>query len=1112
MSKAFDFQWQITVPKILRDGIVAHRYIEEAGVCDYDCIVKVDDYGFFIYWKSDGKDGQLIDCSEVSEVLLGSLPKDMRLLTEIESRCQSQIDRKIFTVCSGLDLINVTYNNFVAESEEEAKTWVDALMSVIHNYKANHICPMTCLKKHWMRLSFLVSPSGNIPVRSLMKTFASGKNEKIVMQTLKDLGLASGKTDEIEREDFTFEKFCDLYHKICPRSDIEKLFSEMLFGKGKPFWTWQQFVNFLNERQRDDRLNEILYPFFDRKRVKQLIDTYEVIEEFKSAEQLSLSGLCRYLMSDDNPPVFLDRLDIYHDMDQPLAHYYINSSHNTYLIGRQFGGKSSVEMYRQVLLAGCRCIELDCWDGKGEEQEPIITHGKAMCTDILFIDVIKAIKDTAFVTSEYPIILSFENHCSKPQQYKLAKYCEDIFGDLLLKKPIDSHPLEPGVPLPSPNSLKRKILIKNKRLKPDVEKVQLEMFYQGQDKAILDFNESEEPVENAGHPPIVDDGSKELTPDEETALMVNYQYTGATTNIHPLLSSFINYAQPIKFQGFNAAEEKNIHYQMSSFNESAAIGCLKQAAIEFVNYNKRQMSRIYPKGGRVDSSNYMPQIFWNAGSQMVALNFQTSDLSMQINQGKFEYNGNCGYLLKPDFMRRKDRTFDPFSESPVDGVIAAHCSVEVISGQFLSDKRVGTYVEVDMYGLPSDTIRKEFRTRIVPNNGLNPVFNEEPFVFRKVILPDLAILRIGVYEETGKLIGQRILPLDGLQSGYRHILLRTESNFPLSLPMIFCRIVLKTYVPEGFGDLVDALSSPIQFLTQAEKRSKQLQQLGIEEADINDNSNNVNNNNNINSNNNNNNNNAAATKRQENNVSCNIPQSATMNSLMKIDDVTLEDVYTSRDFIKIKKKLDKEMAKLQKKHVKEKIKFYQKQFKECEKLLAGCEKEASKVGKNSKKWLVGRVCVCVCVEIEITNAADRLSSSHQSKLQELIAEQTIAYTELIRNQTNTEFELQASQAKIKLDHVTSFLRERQELQMKALLTKNDKENKELKTKQAKHSMDCSKNIQADKNIKNKAERDRQNISFHIIYNNYYYLHTHTHTRTHAHARTHTQTYQGNERE
>ena len=40
---------------------------------------------------------------------------------------------------------------------------------------------------------------------------------------------------------------------------------------------------------------------------------------------------------------------------------------------------------------------------------------------------------------------------------------------------------------------------------------------------------------------------------------------------------------------------------------------------------------------------------------------------MQLNQGKFEYNGNCGYQLKPEFMRMNDKVFDPFSETPVDG-------------------------------------------------------------------------------------------------------------------------------------------------------------------------------------------------------------------------------------------------------------------------------------------------------------------------------------------------------------------------------------------------------------------------------------------------------------
>nr|CAD7451301.1 unnamed protein product [Timema bartmani] len=205
------------------------------------------------------------------------------------------------------------------------------------------------------------------------------------------------------------------------------------------------------------------------------------------------------------------------------------------------------------------------------------------------------------------------------------------------------HPqLEPGVPLPSPNSLKRKILIKNKRLKPDVEKRELELFLQGQ------FIIEDEEKEDASAPVLakkdvrIDLSNFQDAPEvvdipvvgDGVEAPVQTHHTGSTTNVHPWLSSMVNYAQPIKFQGFDEAEQKNIHHNMSSFAETAGLGYLKSQAIEFVNYNKRQMSRIYPKGTRADSSNYMPQVFWNAGCQMVSLNFQTSDLPMQLKPGQ----------------------------------------------------------------------------------------------------------------------------------------------------------------------------------------------------------------------------------------------------------------------------------------------------------------------------------------------------------------------------------------------------------------------------------------------------------------------------------------------
>uniref|UniRef100_A0AC35U4T9 Phosphoinositide phospholipase C n=1 Tax=Rhabditophanes sp. KR3021 TaxID=114890 RepID=A0AC35U4T9_9BILA len=368
--------------------------------------------------------------------------------------------RKILIISTGQTFV-MNHIIFLFETTDVCKIWSQGIHYIMDEY--SHISHAMSISRYlYKHFKNLVNPSTQC---------VSLKNMKPFIQSTLQLKLQSRQMAEFVDEKMSFDHFSLVYNRLV---HVRPLFTEKFsqISTDGLSVNFNNMLRFLKEIQRDpmgnERERDLALKYFERywRDIKMVHETQDIA--FTAPEFMD------YLFSPENS--IFDPYNNYvnHDMTQPLSHYWIASSHNTYLTGDQLKSESSLDAYAMALLMGCRCVELDCWDGQkkadGEFLEIVIYHGYTMTSKLNLRDVLQTIKHYAFINNDYPVILSIEDNCSVQAQRLLAKDIKEVLGDMLLTQPVDKDETE----LPSPLSMKKKIILKHKKLPKENESISIQ--------------------------------------------------------------------------------------------------------------------------------------------------------------------------------------------------------------------------------------------------------------------------------------------------------------------------------------------------------------------------------------------------------------------------------------------------------------------------------------------------------------------------------------------------------------------------------------------------------------------------------------------------------------
>ncbi|KAL8669497.1 MAG: hypothetical protein Q9168_005910 [Polycauliona sp. 1 TL-2023] len=653
-----------------------------------------------------------------------------------------------------------------------------------------------------------------------------------------------------------FQEFKDLHRRLKEREETKTIFRKIASENADTIGL-DDFLRFLQETQGIDvSSNRACWVKVFSKFVRlsdpkpsSIVNTNQ-----EQSMRLSSSGFASYLSSDYNS-VLQSVTTNEAKFDRPLNEYFVSSSHNTYLLGRQVAGNSSTEAYVRALQRGCRCVEIDCWDGT--DGRPVVKHGHTMTSAVLFVDCITVISKYAFVSSPYPLILSLEVHCSPTQQQAMVDIMVKELGEKLLQESLMTNKLQ----LPSPEELRNKILVKVKA-GPGPES-SASSIYQAPGRRDRSFSSP------YSRPVVLDNGSiaaenatalsPSASPPEHPSHWAMGRGSATATSLSsatddsdapggarrhlselpPRRSKIIKslgdlgvYARGLKFRDFTLQESKALNHIFSLVERKFNALCQDANTKMLLEaHNMRYLMRVYPNQTRFSSSNPDPLLFWRRGVQMVALNWQTYDLPMQLNQAMFASGSDrLGYVLKPRELRQSLEEHTWETPNGGNGKVQKRIikfSVNVISAQQLPrprnlgvDAQLNPYIEIEMFsaedkgkdvasgqggqnasarnGLSGIGSPHRRRTQVVQSHGFSTVFNNDFKLQVEAKHQDLVFVRWTVWSsQDGRTYNSNggsdplatfTAKLTSLGQGYRHLPLFDHKGDRFFFATLFCKI------------------------------------------------------------------------------------------------------------------------------------------------------------------------------------------------------------------------------------------------------------------------------------------------------------------------------------